>query len=38
LHKVAKGKTVTLLYGAKDTQHNQAVVITEFLKAPSPAP
>lgn len=27
-----KHTTVTLLYGAKDTQHNQAVVIAELLK------
>jgi uncharacterized protein YeaO (DUF488 family) len=32
LRKAAKGKTVTLLYGAKDTEHNQAQVIAEFLK------
>jgi uncharacterized protein YeaO (DUF488 family) len=32
LRKAAKGKTVTLLYGAKDIEHNQAVVIAEFLK------
>lgn len=32
LRKAAKGKTVTLLYGAKDTEYNQAVVIAEFLK------
>lgn len=32
LRKAAKGKTVTLLYGAKGTEHNQAVVIAEFLK------
>jgi uncharacterized protein YeaO (DUF488 family) len=38
LRKAAKGKIVTLLYGAKDTEHNQAVVIAEFLKSRSPAP
>ena len=27
-----KHKTVTLLYGAKDTHHNQAVILKEFLK------
>ena len=32
LRKAVKGKTATLLYGAKDTEHNQAVVIAEFLK------
>jgi uncharacterized protein YeaO (DUF488 family) len=28
---VEKEPTVTLLYGAKDTEHNQAVVLAEFL-------
>ena len=32
LRRAAKGKTVTLLYGAKDTEHNHAQVIAEFLK------
>lgn len=33
LKKLAKKhKTLTLLYGAKDEQHNQAVVISEVLK------
>ncbi len=32
LRKATKGKTVTLLYGARDTEHNQARVIAEFLK------
>lgn len=27
-----KEKTVTLLYGAKDTEHNQAVVLFKLLK------
>ena len=27
-----KHKTLTLLYGAKDTEHNQAVVLLNFLK------
>lgn len=32
LKKIIKEhKTVTLLYGAKDRQHNQAVVLKEFL-------
>jgi uncharacterized protein YeaO (DUF488 family) len=31
LRKAAKG-TATLLYGAKDETHNQAVVLAEFLK------
>jgi uncharacterized protein YeaO (DUF488 family) len=38
LRKAVKGKTATLLYGAKDEEHNQAVVLAEFLKARSPAP
>ncbi|MCW5873096.1 MAG: DUF488 domain-containing protein [Anaerolineales bacterium] len=25
-------KTITLLYGARDTEHNQAVVLQEFLE------
>ena len=28
----AKNQTVTLLYGAKDTEHNQAVVLKEVLE------
>jgi uncharacterized protein YeaO (DUF488 family) len=32
LRKLAKG-TVTLVYGAKDEAHNQAVVLAEYLKA-----
>jgi uncharacterized protein YeaO (DUF488 family) len=32
LRKAAKG-TATLLYGAKDETHNQAVVLAEYLKA-----
>ncbi|MGH6873195.1 MAG: DUF488 domain-containing protein [Rhizomicrobium sp.] len=32
LRRAARGKTVTLLYGARDTAHNQAVVIAEYLK------
>lgn len=31
LRKAAKG-TATLLYGAKDEEHNQAVVLAEYLK------
>ncbi len=31
LLKETKGKHVTLLYGAKDEQHNQAVVLRNFL-------
>jgi uncharacterized protein YeaO (DUF488 family) len=29
----AKGKKLTLVYGAKDTEHNQAVVLREYLKS-----
>lgn len=32
LRKAAKG-TATLLYGAKDEAHNQAVVLAEYLKS-----
>ena len=32
--RVGKG-SVTLVYGAKDTQHNQAVVLKEFLEETS---
>jgi uncharacterized protein YeaO (DUF488 family) len=32
LRKAVKGKTATLVYGAKDEEHNQAVVLAEFLK------
>tara|TARA_R110002049_G_scaffold297831_2_gene487212 strand:+ start:555 stop:830 length:276 start_codon:yes stop_codon:yes gene_type:complete len=32
IRKKAKSKTVTLLYGAKDTEHNQAVVLQEVLE------
>jgi uncharacterized protein YeaO (DUF488 family) len=33
LHNLeVKHKTVTLLYGAKDREHNQAVVIADLLK------
>lgn len=31
IKKKAKQKTVTLLYGAKDTEHNQAVVLQNLL-------
>ncbi|MDT7827452.1 DUF488 domain-containing protein [Pricia sp. S334] len=31
IRKKAKDKTVTLLYGAKDTENNQAVVLQELL-------
>jgi uncharacterized protein YeaO (DUF488 family) len=32
LRKAIRGKTVTLLYGARDEEHNQAVVIADVLK------
>ncbi|HEU0162080.1 MAG TPA: DUF488 domain-containing protein [Rhizomicrobium sp.] len=32
LRKLVRGKTVTLLYGARDTEHNQAVVLAAFLR------
>lgn len=32
IKKNAKNQTVTLLYGAKDTEHNQAVVLQKILK------
>lgn len=32
LHKLAAGSTVTLVFGAKDTEHNQAVAIKEYLE------
>jgi uncharacterized protein YeaO (DUF488 family) len=31
----SKGKTVTLLFGAKDTQHNNAVALSEYLEKES---
>lgn len=31
LHRA--GKKLTLVYGAKDTEHNQAVVLREYLKS-----
>lgn len=32
LKRAARGKSVTLLYGARDREHNQAVVLAEFLR------
>jgi uncharacterized protein YeaO (DUF488 family) len=32
LRKLARGKTVTLVYGAKDVEHNQAVALKEYLE------
>ena len=37
LRKAAKG-TATLLYGAKDVAHNQAVVLAEYLKGRNAPP
>lgn len=31
--KAANGANITLLYGAKDTEHNQAVVLAEILSS-----
>ena len=33
--KLRGSKRVTLLYGARDEEHNQAVVLREFLQAPA---
>lgn len=33
LRKLAKDKTVTLVFAAKDTEHNQAVALREFLES-----
>jgi len=32
LREIARGHKVTLLYGARDEAHNQAVVLAEFLE------
>ena len=32
LAKKPRAKTVTLLYGAKDTEHNEAVVLRDYLE------
>lgn len=32
LRRLARGKTVTLLYGARDTLHNQAQVLVSVLR------
>lgn len=32
LRKLGRGKTVTLLYGARDARHNQAQVLVSVLK------
>jgi uncharacterized protein YeaO (DUF488 family) len=32
IEQVKKHKTITLVYSAKDEQHNQAVVVKEFLE------
>jgi uncharacterized protein YeaO (DUF488 family) len=36
LRRRARGATVTLVYGARDTEHNGAVVLAELLRRPSP--
>ena len=33
LRRAARGKRLTLLYGARDRERNQAVVLSEFLNA-----
>lgn len=35
LRQIVKNKNVTLLYGAKDEEHNEAIVIKEFIKKKS---
>lgn len=37
LRRLAAGRDVTLVYGAKDTRHNQAVVLAELLAEPTQA-
>ena len=37
LAKLSRRKTVTLVYGAADEQHNQAVALKEFLLAARPS-
>lgn len=32
LRKLARGKTVTLVFGAKDTEHSQATALKEYLE------
>lgn len=32
LRRQSRGSTVTLLYGAKDTEHNNAIALREYLK------
>ncbi len=34
LRKVARRHRVTLVYGAKDQEHNQAVALSEYLRRP----
>jgi len=36
LKQLASHQTVTLLFGARDEEHNEAVVIRDFLKESSP--
>jgi uncharacterized protein YeaO (DUF488 family) len=36
LSALMKGKTVTLLYGARNTEHNNAVVLAEYLARKTP--
>lgn len=34
LRRRSRGRTVTLVYGARDTEHNDAVVLAELLRRP----
>lgn len=36
LHTIAAHKNIILLYGAKDTQHNEAVVLRDYIVANLP--
>jgi uncharacterized protein YeaO (DUF488 family) len=35
LRKLATGRTVTLVFGASDTEHNQAAALKEYLEPPA---
>lgn len=35
LRKLARAKTVTLVFGAKDAEHSQAAALKEYLEAPA---
>ena len=38
LRATAAGNTLTLVYSARDTAHNQAVALSEYLRAPAAPP